>query len=347
MPAAKQDISKSRTSSRKYLYLALVVLLAFAGWSAFWFFSYTKTQGLVDRLLARQIGGKPVVTCQDQQLGGYPFRLYLSCSSYKLANPRTGWQIEGGPLRAIWQVYAPNLAVIETEDRLKIDHAASGQTFDIVSDLMRGSVRFSPTDFVARASFEANMPTISSQNSSIAEAIGDITAEKLVFHARPTPQKTNDLDLSIAATELSAGQWPIVSGQLSLTALEGLAQAIRTDANPARAWLQHSGKIENIDGLIEIGQKTLKLNGAVSFDDQGKANGLVKLSILNPGLSQAGAAKPLSAKRDGLNGPLTALQLMGKPVKDGTMIGSQVDIKLSAGQITAGFLPLGNVPALR
>ena len=342
----QETATARRSSSRKYLILASVILLIFAGWSAFWYVSYTKTQQLIDRLMARQVNGSPLLSCQDQKLGGYPFRLHLTCSAYHVTDPRSGWQIEGGPLRAIWQVYAPNLAVIESEASLRLNHDMSGLSFTMSSELIRGSVRFSPTDFVARASIEANMPTIASNNPSIAEKLGEISAEKIAFHARPTPDTQNDLDLSIAATDFTTGQTPLISGQLSFTAREGLSAAIRNQGNPARTWLQQSGKIDAINGLLEIGQKTLKLNGDVAFDQTGRANGELKLKILNPAIENADVARTLTAKRDGFNGPLTALQLMGTPVKDGDMIGSEVKIKLTSGQIRAGLLPLGTLPPL-
>ncbi|WP_373235981.1 DUF2125 domain-containing protein [Cohaesibacter celericrescens] len=347
MSAHDQALAKSRPNHRKYVFLGLFVLLVIAGWSAFWYVSYTKTQSLIDRLMARQINGTPVLQCQNQTLGGYPFRLLLTCSSYTAQNAQNGWRVEGGAFRAIWQIYTPNLALIESDTRLTISHQPSGQTFDMVSSLMRGSVRFSPTEIISRASFEAANPTVTSNNPAFSNMLGEIKADSLAFHARPNPDESNDLDLSMTATELAAGSFPIVSGQFGVTLIEGLSASIRNQGNPARAWLQQSGEVKDINGHVDIGQKTLKLNGDVSFDQQGLANGLVKLKILNPSVDAATAGKTLSAQRDGLNGPLTALQLMGKPVKDGDLIGSEVDIKLKGGNIQAGFLPLGRLPAIQ
>ncbi|WP_319532499.1 DUF2125 domain-containing protein [uncultured Cohaesibacter sp.] len=334
-------------SHRKYLYLIGALLVVFAGWSAFWYTSYTRAQEIVDKLLAREVNGTRLVSCADQSLGGYPFRLYLSCSAYEVNDPRSGWQAKGGPVRALWQVYAPNLAVIEAENRVDLTHDRTGETFTMVSELIRGSVRFSPTDFVKRASFEAEKPVVSSNNQQLARLLDDVSAEKIALHLRPNPETATDLDLSLSATDLSAGQLPLFSGQVSFTAVDGLSPAIRNEANPAKAWLRQSGKIEKIDSQIEVGQKTLKLAGDVAIDDSGLANGLLKLRILNPPASSATASATLTAKRDGLNGPLTAMQLMGKPVKDGDLIGSEVDVRLDKGKIRTGFLTLGSIPAVQ
>ena len=334
-------------ASSKYLFLCLAFLLVCLGWSGFWYWSYQKTDQLITRLLERRIAGEQVLACSDRSLGGYPFRLVLTCSSFAANNPRTGWLIEGGPVRAMWQIYAPDLALVESDARLTATHKPTGQAFAIASELLRGSIRFSPTDFVARASLEAKRPTLFSNDPFYADLLSDVQAQTLALHLRPTPDREKDLDLSIAATDFSASMVPLVSGQLSLTARDGLDPVIRDQSNPTRVWFEQSGLIENIDGWLAIGQKTLKVGGDVRFDEYGLANGLIKLKILNPSAEAASVKGELSAKRDGLNGPLTAMQLMGKPVKDGDMVGSEVEIKLDQGRIKAGFLTLGTIPSVR
>ncbi|WP_157747504.1 DUF2125 domain-containing protein [Cohaesibacter sp. ES.047] len=336
-----------KKSQRKYLYLIGALVLVFAAWSAFWYTSYTKTQDLVSKLMDKEVNGVRLLSCADQTLGGYPFRLVLTCSSYEINDPRSGWQARGGPLRTLWQVYAPNLAVIEAENRLDLEHSLSGESFSMVAELMRGSVRFSPSDFITRASFEAEKPVLSSNNPQLAQWLDDVSAEELALHLRPNPDNSDDLDLALSATDLSANRLPVVSGEIAFTAVDGLSPAIRTQGNPARAWLTQSGQIAGIDSRLEIGQKTLKLGGDISFDAIGLANGVLKLRILNLPATEATSNFTLTAKKDGLNGPLTAMQLMGKPVKDGDLIGSEVKVTLDKGKIKTGFLTLGSIPPLQ
>ena len=337
---------KKPASGRRYGLLAFVIFLVIGGWSAFWYLSYQKTSALVDRLTSRVVDGKPMLVCNDRYLGGYPFRLLLSCSSYALNDPRSGWQIEGGPIRAIWQVYAPNLAVLEGDNRLLASHIPSNQTYDLTATLMRASVRLSPNDYVTRASFTASDAIILSNNALINRFIGTIKAKVLEFHARPTPDRTSDLDLAITGEDLSIGQWPMVTGTTSFTIPQGLDPAIRTAPDPTLYWLANAGKLEALTARLEIGQKTLSLDGDILFDRTGYANGDLTLKILNPKPEDATPAKSLTAKRDGLNGPLTALQLMGKPVSEDNMVGSAVKLNLSSGKLRAGILPLGQIPSI-
>lgn len=334
-------------SGRKFVFLGAAVLIIILAWCGFWAFSHSRTQSLIDRLMARQINGQQLLSCKDQNLGGFPFRLLLTCSSYQINDPRSGWHIAGGPLRAVWQVYAPNLALLETREQLQADHRSSNASLTIQSSLIRASLRFSPTDFISRASLEASDPTFTSNNPYIQQMIGSLRAKTITFHARPTPDSTENLDVALAGQDVSLEQTPFFTGEISATILKGLSPDIRNRTNPLHVWLQQSGKVEKLKSQILIGQKTLRLNGALAFNRSGQADGNLKLKILNPRPEDTKMGKELKAKTDGWNGPLTALQLMGKPTTDGNLVGSEIPISITKSRIQAGILPLGSLPPLQ
>lgn len=346
-PENNDKAAKDPRSGTKYLLLGGLVLLVIAGWSAFWFVSHNKTQALLDQLMARQINGEPVLNCDDQKLGGYPFRLLLTCSGYQLTNAKTGWQVTGGPLRVVWQVYAPNLALLESELAVSAKHRPTGQSFDIQSELLRASMRFTATANISRASIEMSKPTITSTDPLFSSMIGILKAQTLALHVRANPESERDLDLAINTTDLDLAGLPVISGDFSFTAKDGLAIILQNHPDPARAWMQQSGRIEQVNSNIEIGQKTLRLSGDLAFDEFGQTNGKLALKILNPRPEDASVGKKLIARNDGLNGPLTALQLMGKPVSEDNLVGSEVPISIKNGKIKAGILPLGQIPAIR
>lgn len=336
-----------KNSARRYVILGLVVVLVLVGWSAFWVFSRNKTQALVDKVLNRQVGGQALVTCEDQSLGGYPFRLLLTCSSYKAHDPKSGWQISGGPLRAIWQVYSPNLALLEGDNMLKLNHPPTGLETTIKASLIRASIRLEPNLALSRLSIEAQDMELASNLRPLGQQVPPVTAKNLEVHARPNPQNADDLDLALTAVELDTSLIPRLDGSLTATALKGLSPAILQSRQPQKVWLDQSGKLEALSGVVVIGQKTLKVNGGLAFNPQGYASGKLALKILNPKPDAAKGKATLSASADGLNGPLTALQLLGKPTTDGDLVGSEVPITIQDGQLRAGLLPLGRIPPLQ
>ena len=346
---SNQDTSTKTTprkSARKYQILGLIVLLVLLGWSAFWYVSYSRTNALLDQIMAREVDGTPLFACEDRSLGGYPFRLLLTCSSFTATDPRTGWQMEGGPLRAIWQVYQPTLAVMETDAGVTVRQVESDLAFDMSAELLRGSVRFNSNARLERVSLETNMPSLASNDPRLAEFLGAVTASRISVHARPSPDNPTDLDIAFDATDFTTGRFPMVSGRVSFTARDAATPTVATSGNPARTWLQQSGMIDGIDAEMDMGQKTLKLNGDVAFDGEGRADGAMTLRILNPTPENARSSDELTATRDGLNGPLTTMQLMGKPVKDGDLVGSDVPITIKRGTVTIGILPVGTLPPI-
>jgi hypothetical protein len=346
-PSTPSPIPSGKSSAKRYWVLMGLVLVILVGWAGFWIVSKNKPQELIDKVLARQINGQQVAPCTDQTLGGFPFRLLLTCSSYALNDPKSGWQIQGVPLRAVWQIYAPNLAVLEGDNILQARHAPSGLEVNTRADLIRASVRIDQNLTISRLSIEGKALNLQTNLPAISGSLGQIKAQRLEIHARPNPEQAQDLGLAITTEQFDSRAMPTFSGSLSAIARKGLMPAILTAPNPTRTWLEMAGQLDQMRGIMTIGQKTLKLSGDLTFGQTGYANGDIALKILNS-KPEAGKNKlKLAAKTDGLNGPLTALQLMGKPVSDGDLIGSQVDLKIRDGQINAGFLPLGRLPALQ
>ena len=340
---------KPKKGGRRVLWGIMVLLvLLIAGWSGFWYYGYTTTQSIIDKIVAREVNGQKVMSCEDQSLGGYPLRLALECSSYSVVDPGSGWHVTGGPLQVYWQIHEPGQASISTSAPMHIEQTGLGQSFDVTGSQIKSSVLVTPANGVRAISFEADDATLAAaRGSGMGQPLGTIKADRLEFQASPADQAAGDLDLTFKASELSIEQVPILNGEMKLTAIDGLAALMQDRRDPTGLWLRQSGQIRNIDGWLEVGQKTLKLKGDIAFNQAGLANGTLKLRILNPTIDAATIKSTLSAKRDGFNGPLTGLQLMGKPVKDGDLVGSEVKITLVNGAIKAGFLPLGTLPPLR
>nr|WP_321455610.1 DUF2125 domain-containing protein [uncultured Cohaesibacter sp.] len=344
----RQEEPKHKSGASRILWgLAIVLILLIAGWSAFWYYGYKVTQSLVDRIVAREVNGQRVLSCQNQSLGGYPLKLAMDCSSYAAIDPASGWQVTGGPLQVYWQIHEPNQASLKTHAPMHIEQPDFGQSFDITGSLITSAVSLLPPNGIRAISFAAQDATLSANNTMIGYPHGTIKADSIELQASPLQERAGDLQFSLKAVELSIEQLPILNGEMKFTAEEGLDALLHDRKNPTKLWLQQSGKIRDIDGRLEIGQKTLKLKGNIAFNQAGRANGTLKLRILNPSVENAHIKQTLSAKRDGFNGPLTGLQLMGKPVRDGEMVGSEVKITLTNGAIKAGFLPLGTLPSIR
>ena len=220
---------------------------------------------LVDQFVAREVNGQKIVRCQDRKLGGYPVRLALDCSSYAVVDPASGWQVSGGPLQVYWQIHEPGQASIKTHAPMHIEQPAFGQSYDITGSLIQSSVLLTPPNGIRAVSFKAEEATLAANNAVLGQPVGTIKADSLEFNASPRQQTTGDLDLNFKASELSIDRIPVLNGEMTFTAKDGLNALMQDRRDPAGLWLRQSGKIENIDGWLEIGQKTLKLKGGHRF----------------------------------------------------------------------------------
>lgn len=343
----QDTIAKKKSSAKPYLILGLVVLCALAGWSAFWIFSKDKLASTLDKITSQQAHGQALVSCDDREIGGFPFRLLVECTTFALRDPNQQWYIEGADVKAVWQVYAPDLAVIETDKPFAISHQATGQAMQIESNLLRGSIRFTSKAQIERVSVEVTQPRFKSNNPQLAQSLAALTAEKLELHARPSPKSSSDLELAINCEETSIAKSPQISGSFGFTAKDALKPEILSNGNPAKSWLTQSGQMTDIHSNIKAGQKTLRLSGNTQILQNGKMNGDLALKILNPKPEDIIKSQVLTAKQHGLNGPLTAMQLLGSPISEDNLVGSKVTITIRDSQITAGLLPIGTIPAIR
>ncbi|WP_316863069.1 DUF2125 domain-containing protein [uncultured Cohaesibacter sp.] len=349
-PRTRFDEEKQKTPrKRKYTLLVTSLLVLFALWSAAWYAGFTVANKAADRIVSLQIRDQSLLTCADREVGGYPFSLSVGCSSYRLSDPRTGLIVEGTNAETDWHVYTPHLAYIKTAPNIHFKHAQLDQGLDISASDISGLVHLDPFKLVRQISFRAQDATLKPSDEKLKQFTGDMTAKELTIRVQPKPDHEQDLNLSFAASELSMGQIPVVTGELSLTAANGVDAIAQLSGNPVRIWLEQSGELKDVKGWLEIGRKTLKLDGALSIDEKGMANGTMILRILNPSMDdmQLTQSQAAPAKRDNYDGLLTAIQLMGKPVQEGNLVGSEIAISIVKGKIKAGMLPLGSLPAIR
>ena len=65
--------------SRRWLYLALGIVIAIAGWTAFWFYAAERANQAIAGWLEREARLGRVYSCDGQSLGGFPFRIEVRC----------------------------------------------------------------------------------------------------------------------------------------------------------------------------------------------------------------------------------------------------------------------------
>ena len=101
-------------SSRFWLYapIALLLLVAIA-WSVAWFVIRDRAAEGLDACSRREARAGRQWTCKDRRIGGYPFRIEVSCA--ELASCRDGVTASLGRVKSVAQVYQPRFVITEID----------------------------------------------------------------------------------------------------------------------------------------------------------------------------------------------------------------------------------------
>src|SRR5579871_5445342 len=100
--------------------MPILLLVAAAAWSAFWFYAVSQAEVKADAWRAQEAKSGRSYDCAKQSISGYPFRLEVRCDGARVAltsqtagaaaSPVT---ISLGEILAVAQIYDPKLLIAE------------------------------------------------------------------------------------------------------------------------------------------------------------------------------------------------------------------------------------------
>src|ERR1700690_1806806 len=106
----------------RLFFMPVLLLIAAAAWSAFWFYSASKVDETADAWRAREARSGRIYDCASRSVAGYPFRLEVRCdgASVALVSQTAGQAATQTPVTAklgeilvVAQVYDPKLLIAE------------------------------------------------------------------------------------------------------------------------------------------------------------------------------------------------------------------------------------------
>ena len=277
MPAA---IPSSRRPSRFRLYLPFILLgLLVVGWSAAWFLIRSRTTEGMDKWLAAEAAQGRNWTCADRTIGGYPFRIELSCKS--LAFERTDLTATLGRVTAITQIYKPGHIIIEAAGPLRATGANT--TVESTWRLLQASVILSGRE-LERLALVADAPVVRAVSPDTGSI--EVTAKEFEVHARPDPKDSDMLDLAFSAEgAVLPGLDALVGGtepsDLDLVLRLSRATQLAAGGRPpvVERWRLAGGQVE-IDRLrIVKGQRRVEATGNASIDDLRRPQGRLDAQV--------------------------------------------------------------------
>lgn len=213
--------------ARRFLWLALAIVVAGAVYTAGWFYAAGVAVAKVEGAVAALNGQGRRASCEEPQARGYPFRIGIFCRSVMFEDARGGVGFRARAFRSAAQVYQPWRIVGELDGparleapglaALALDWSALRASARLSSPLPEGASveatgltvgldeQDGPDRPLARSdSFEAHMrPT--GDDVDIAVRFAGLALDEALTNAGPLPPLSGLVDLSLAGGALPGG----------------------------------------------------------------------------------------------------------------------------------------------
>ena len=371
------SLQSRRRTGRRYTILVLAVLAVIAGWTGFWKFASDKAQQTIDGWRAREAKSGRIYDCGSQTVGGFPFRIEVTCdqASAVFRSNEPPMELKAASLLVVAQVYQPGLIISEFHGPLTIGEPGKEPEFLASWKLAQSSVRGTPAA-PQRASLVFDDPVVERVTGTARQNL--LRARHIEVHGRIAEGSVTSKPVIEVVLQLdqasSLALHPAAAQPINATAtgrLRGL-----NDFSP-KPWAARFREIQATDGRIDITQVRIQQGdilavgvGTLSINRNGRLEGQLRITMagLEQFLAAIGAQQKIQASpnMDKLAGALDRLapglgdvarQQAGANLSAGiNMLGEQttlegkravtLPLRFSDGAVFLGPIPMGNTPAL-
>jgi hypothetical protein len=276
----------------RLFFMPVLLLIAAAAWSAFWFYSASKIDETTDAWRAREARSGRIYDCARRSVAGYPFRLEVRCdgASVSLVSQTAGQAATQEPITAklgeilvVSQIYDPKLLIAEFTAPATI--AGPGQPSMIANwSKARSSVAGLP-GVPRRVALVFDDPTIDRTSGSLLTPLA--RAKHVELHGRLVEGSTPDHPDIETVLRIEQGSVQEVHPLLAepfdadvRTILTGLK-----DFAP-KPWPQRFREIQAAGGHVEIVQSRVQqgeviavASGSLGLNAEGRLDGELQMTV--------------------------------------------------------------------
>ncbi|MGA2290091.1 DUF2125 domain-containing protein [Bradyrhizobium sp.] len=277
----------------RLFFMPVLLLIAAAGWSAFWFYAASEVDGSVDAWRAREAKSGRLYDCARRTVAGFPFRLEVRCdgASVSLVSQTAGSAATQTPLTAklgeilvVAQVYDPKRLIAEFTAPATISDRGQLPSMTVNWSKARSSVVGLP-GVPQRVSLVFDNPEIAAVNGP-AQA-PQARAKHIELHSRQLEGTPNDRPMIETALSIAAGS---VQGVHPLLAepFDADVRAILSglkDFSP-KPWPERLRELQAAGGHVEIVQSRIQQGdliavaaGSLGLTVNGRLDGEVQMTV--------------------------------------------------------------------
>lgn len=272
----------------------VLLLIAAAAWSGFWFYSASKVNSTTDAWREREAKSGRIYDCAKRSVGGYPFRLEVRCDnpSVKLVSQTADQTAAGTPITAklgqilvVAQIYDPKLLIAEFTAPATISDPADQLSMTATWRTARASVVGLP-GIPQRASLVFDDPRIARVDGSNQTPLAG--AKHVELHGRIAEGSPTDHPVIETILQINGGNvqetHPLLAQPFDAD-VQARISGLK-DFSP-KPWPQRfreiaaaGGQVEIVKSRIQQGDVIAVAAGSLSLDDQGRIEGELQMTVV-------------------------------------------------------------------
>ncbi len=282
-----------RRPLRRLFIVPVLLVIAAAAWSAFWFYAASQVDVRADAWRAREAKSGRIYQCANRSLTGFPFRLEVRCNgaTVSLHSQTAGQTVTQAPITAklgeilvVAQVYDPKLLIAEFTAPATISDAGQQPSMVVNWSKARSSVVGLP-DVPQRASIVFDDAEVDRFNGSMQAPLA--RAKHIELHGRLVEGSPFEHPVIETVLQIEGGSvqelHPLLAQPFDVNVrmmLNGLK-----DLSP-KPWPQRFREIQAAGGRVEIVQSRLQQGdliatavGTLGLTAEGRLDGELQMTV--------------------------------------------------------------------
>ena len=308
----------ARLRKRRYIGTLILFLALVGGWSYLWYYATGKAEVAIDGWRAREAKAGRIYTCGSQSIGGYPFRIEVTCDKaaavFRSNQPPV--EIKTSGILVAAQLYQPTLLISDFYGPLTI--ADLGHAPNIIVNWKRAqsSVRGTPSA-PERISLVFDQPVVERINGNNRQSV--LKAQHIEVHGRLAGGSVTNKPIIETVLRIRAAAAPELHPAAAMPIDADITTLLRglNDFSP-KPWSARFRELQAVDGRVDITQARVQQgdtiavgDGTLSLNTSGRLQGQLRVTVANiePFLAAVGTPQVVqnSPDMDRLSGALDRL----------------------------------------
>jgi hypothetical protein len=283
-------VSRRRPLWQLFL-MPILLLIAAAAWSAFWFYAAAQAEVKADAWRAQEARSGRSYTCAKQSVGGFPFRLEVRCEGARVtltsqtagAAP-TPVTVDLGQILAVAQIYDPKLLIAEFSAPATISESQGAPAMLVNWSKARASVVGLPA-IAQRASIVFDDMAIDRTNNAVQVPVA--RARHIELHGRLAEGSTSKDPVIESVLRIDAGSVQEIHPLLARPfAAEIRAKLAGLKDLAPKPWPERFRELQAGGGHVEIVQSRIQqddlvavASGNLTLTPQGRLDGELQMTV--------------------------------------------------------------------